>query len=371
MNQYLCSKNKINMKILQRVDWNILNVYIDNNLITANKHPEYDIWILNYSPKVQSKKFWDEYTLSCRGLVIDAEGNILARPFQKFKNFEEHDPSEIDMSMDYEVFEKMDGSLIILFYYAPRMLWIVASRGSFISEQSIEAKNMLKNVNHNKLDKNSTYLFEIIYDSNRIVVDYGNKRELVLLTRIETLTGFELFYDDLVAKYSTIFTVVEKYDLKVTDLNELKRIEEENKEGFVVRFSNGFRVKVKFNEYIRLHGILTNVSNLTVWEHLKNNYDFDALLDRVPDEFYDWLMKTVDKLQLNFNEIERLALKEFHRIYYVNNITDRKEFAMEAIKTNYRSILFKLYDKRPYDDIIWKTIRPEHSKPFKDGYEIS
>ncbi len=359
------------MKILEKIDWNTLNVYIDNSLITANKHPEYDLWILNYSPKVQSKKFWDDYTLSCRGLVIDAEGNILARPFQKFKNFEEHDPSEIDLNQDYEIFEKMDGSLIILFYYAPRMTWIVASRGSFISEQSIEAQKMLGDSIYENLNKNCTYLFEIIYDTNRIVVDYGDRRELVLLSRIETKLGIELFYDDLVSLYSKYFTVVKKINIKITDLNDLKKLEEENKEGFVVRFFSGFRVKVKFSEYIRLHGILTNVSNITIWEHLKNNYDFDSLLDRVPDEFYDWLNKTVNKLQLEYNEIERLALKEFIRIYHVNNIIERKDFAMEAIKTNYRSILFKLYDKKSYDEIIWKMIRPEFSKPFKNGYELN
>ena len=212
---------------------------------------------------------------------------------------------------------------------------------------------------------------------NRIVVDYGNMYDLILLSRIETKTGFELFYDDLVSIYSKYFTVVKKFDIKINNLNDLKKLEVDNKEGFVVKFANGFRVKVKFAEYIRLHGILTNVSNLTVWEHLKNNYDFDALLDRVPDEFYDWLKRTTKVLQSEFNEIERLALKEFVRIYHVNGIgmnpnrteeENRRDFAMEAIKTEYRSILFKLYDKRPYDEIIWKSIRPEFSKPFSKNY---
>jgi len=358
------------MKLLAKVDWNVLNTYVDNNLIIANKHPEYDIWILNYSPKAQSKKFWDEYTLSCRGMVIDADGNILARPFQKFKNYEEHDPSEIDMSQKFDIFEKMDGSLIIVFYYEPRMEWIVASRGSFISEQSLEAKKMLDVNVYDKLSKIDTYLFEILYPENRIVVDYGNRRELVLLARIETKTGFELYYEDLAQWYSKWFTVVKKYDIKnVKNLIELKALEEDNREGFVIRFTNGFRVKVKFTEYIRLHGILTNVSNLTVWEHLKNHYNFDELLDRVPDEFYDWLNRTVKVLQLEFNEIERLALVEFVRIYHVNGVVERKDFAAEAVKFEHRSILFKLYDKRQYDDYIWKQIRPTYSKPFKDGYE--
>ena len=96
------------MEKLKKIDWKVLQDYVDNSLIIANKHPEYDLWILNYSPKVQSKKFWDEYTLSCRGLVIDVEGNIIARPFEKFKNYEEFDPKEINWSEDFDVFEKMD-----------------------------------------------------------------------------------------------------------------------------------------------------------------------------------------------------------------------------------------------------------------------
>ena len=356
---------------LERINWTVLNQYIEQSLIVANKHPEYDIWILNYSPKAQSKKFWDDYTMSCRGMVIDAEGNILARPFQKFKNFEEHDPSEIDMSIPFVIYEKMDGSLIIVFYYEPKMEWIVASRGSFISEQSIEAKKIL-GLKNEKLQKDCTYLFEVLYPENRIVVNYGDRRELILLSRVQTSTGNEIFHVDLVRLYSNLFTIVKLYDIKgIKKLSDLKELEEDNREGFVIRFANGFRVKVKFSEYVRLHGILTNVSNLTVWEHLRDNYEFDELLDRVPDEFYSWLNKTVVKIQADFNDIERLALLEFIRIYHVNEITERAKFAEQAKESKYCSILFRLYDRRSYANIIWKQVRPVYSKPFKNGYKYT
>ena len=358
------------MKYLVKVDWDVLNEYIDNSLIVANKHPEYDIWILNYSPKAQSKKFWDIYTTSCRGLVIDADGNILSRCMKKFKNFEEHDPSEIDMSKNFEIFEKMDGSMISIFHFKARMEWIVASRGSFISEQSIGAKKLINNTIYENLDKNYTYIFEYLAPENRIVVDYGNRRELVLLTSINTATGEEIPHDSLVKVYSDYFTVVKKYDIpnikNIKDLQALKEIE--NKEGYVFRRGD-FRFKWKFSEYVRLHGILTNVSNLTVWEHMKNNYEFDELLDRVPDEFFKWLKRTVAKLQSDYNDIERQALLEFVRIYHINDITDRSLFAEQAKQSKHQSVLFKLYDKRQYSDIIWKQIRPVYSKPFKDGYE--
>ena len=357
------------MELLLKVDWNILNNYINESLIVANKHPEYDIWILNYSPKAQSKKFWDVYTMSCRGMVIDADGNILARPFQKFKNFQEYEAGEIDLTQPFEIYEKMDGSLIIVFYYKLRMEWIVASRGSFISEQSIEAKKMI-GLKTAKLNENCTYLFEAIYPENRIVVDYGDKRELVLLTNLITATGEEIPHATLVKLYSDLFSVVRLYDFNIKNIRDLKELEEtENKEGYVFRAPDGFRFKWKFSEYVRLHAILTNVSNLVVWEHMRDNYEFDELLDRVPDEFYNWLKRTAAKLQADFNEIERQALLEFVRIYHVNEITERRKFAEQAKLSKHVSILFKLYDRRPYAKIIWKQVRPVYSKPFKDGYE--
>ena len=359
-------------EFLEKVDWNVLNEYIENNLIVSNKHPEYDIWILNYSPKAQFQKFWDVYTTSCRGLIIDADGNILARPMKKFKNYEEYDPSEIDMSQNFEVFEKMDGSMIIIFFNKAVNQWIVASRGSFISEQAMEATKILneKTINPlNYLNKLLTYIYEIIYENNRIVVNYGNMRDLILLTVIDTKTGVELDYETM-SNYGRYFTIVKKYDLgNVKDLSELKKLEEENKEGFVVKFSNNFRVKLKFSEYIRLHSIVTNVSNVTVWEHLKNNYDFNILLDRVPDEFFSKIDKIKKELELEFQYVELCVIKDFIRICHINEISDRKEFANEAMKTKHRSILFKLYDKKPYDDLIWKEIKPVFGKPFKDGYE--
>jgi len=207
---------------------------------------------------------------------------------------------------------------------------------------------------------------------NRIVVDYGNMYDLVLLTVIDTVSGNELSHDMVEKMYSKYFTVVKKFQFKTfTELREMIMSGEDNKEGFVIRFASGLRMKMKYAEYCRLHVILTNVSNLTIWEHLMNNYDFDILYDRIPDEFYNWLKRTINKIQSDFNEIERQALKEFYRIYYVNGIILRKDFAMEAMKTKHQSILFKLYDKRSYDDIIWKQVRPIYSKPFRDGFEVA
>ena len=69
------------------------------------------------------------------------KGRIVARPFKKFFNLSD---GRTDITGEYEIYEKMDGSLGILFFYEGE--WILASRGSFTSEQAIEGKKILDDI---------------------------------------------------------------------------------------------------------------------------------------------------------------------------------------------------------------------------------
>jgi RNA ligase len=252
----------------------------------------------------------------------------------------------------------MDGSLGILYWIGDKPF--IATRGSFESDQAIYATNIL----HNRykyvipnLDKSKTYLFEIIYPENRIVVDYGNVDDLVLLAVIEKETGLDCELEPLG------FPIVKRYD-GIKDINELKKLEQKNKEGFVVRFENGFRLKVKFEEYVRLHRILTNVSSRTIWQTLVDGGNLDEILDRVPDEFYDWVKETRINLEINYRLIEEESNKAFHRFFHWKMGDTRAEFAEYAKKQKYPAILFKMLDKKNYDNIIWRIIEPKYEKPF-------
>lgn len=353
-------------EILTKIDWIIINDYLDRDLIISNQHPTEMLWVLNYSKTCQYEQKWDDITLSCRGLVIDLNGNIVSRCMRKFFNLEEHNKSEIPSDLPFEAYEKMDGSCIYLFNYKNN--WTAISRGSFESDQAIKANEMLKNKNLDILDKSKTYMFEILYNSNRIVVDYGNTEDLVLLGVVDTKTGEEESYERMVKSYSNEFTVVKRYDeLSNVDVRELKNLEEDNREGFVIKYSNGFRVKVKFSEYVRLHRILTNVSSKSIWEALKNGDDLDDIVDAVPDEFFNWVKETKRSFLAEFSRIERDALKEFHRLYIIERKTLKKDFAMVAKDHKFSGLLFNLYDGRTdYSDKIWKMLKPKYEKPFAD-----
>jgi RNA ligase len=331
----------------------LLKQMLDEKLVSVQKHPKADLFIYNYSPKVQYDRLWNEITLQTRGLILDAEMNVIARPFGKFFNLEEHQPEEIP-KLAFDVFEKMDGSLGILYWLND--MPFISTRGSFESEQSIKATEILHKRYSDtfiRLDKNSTYLFEIIYPQNRIVVDYGDIEDLFLLARIDNATG-----QDLPIYESTGFPIVKRFD-GINELQQLKSLEVENKEGFVVRFKNGFRVKMKFAEYVKLHRIITGVSNIAIWEYLAEGKSFEELLKKVPDEFYNWVKKIQSEIVNEFDKI----LTESKSVF--KELETRKETALYFQKQKYPSVLFSMLDGKAPDKIIWKMVRPKYSKPYK------
>lgn len=342
-----------------------LEKYHKDGLLHKQTHPTLDLTIWNYSPRVQYERLWDDITIQCRGLVTNSKGDVVARPFKKFFNYEEHKPEDLP-NEDFEVYEKMDGSLGILFNYNGE--WILATRGSFTSSQSIKGHELLENYDYNRLDKNYTYLFEIIYPENRIVC-YYDYEDLILLGVIHTKTGEEVNIHNDNNEDIRLKNLIRNLNFKIVMLYKtwgegydlLKEEISKDKEGYVIRFKSGFRMKIKGDEYIRLHRILTNISNRDIWEYLKDNKPFDELLEKVPDEFNDWVKETIKDLQNKFDTIKTNVENDF------KELINKKEFA-EKIKDNpNRSFLFKRLDSysNQLNEMIWDSIYPTYSKPFK------
>jgi RNA ligase len=300
--------------------------------------------------------------MDCRGLVLDSEGNVIAKPFRKFFNMEEHKPEEIP-NEPFEVFEKMDGSLGILFNYKGE--WILSTKGSFNSDQAIKGMEIAKRYNYDKICiPGFVYLFEIIYPENRIVVNYGTDERLVLLSIVNP-EGKELDYDEIEIDG---WDIVNRYD-GIRDYSELKSKISQNDEGFVIRFRSGFRMKIKGDEYVRLHRILTGFSNITIWEYLKDKRDFNEFLDRVPDEFDSWVRNTVEDIKNEYEMINSEYKWIFQVLMRSSQSETKKGFAEMAKKYKHPSILFKMFDGKEYSNYIWKQIRPNYQKPFRKELE--
>ncbi|RZU36034.1 RNA ligase [Streptomyces sp. BK022] len=328
--------------------------------------------IFNYTNQTQYEGAWNEVTKQTRGLIIDSKTEkIVSRPFQKFFNYEQlnHADQADLMHHEVETFKKWDGSLGVG-YTLNTGEFRIATRGSFTSPQAEHANRILTE-RYPTFEPilGLTYLFEIVYPANRVVVDYKDLDDLVLLAVINTATGLTLAHGD----YDWPGPVNQPVHYKSLGevLAKVENWPDKNAEGFVVRFPhNDLRVKFKYDEYKRLHRILTNVSTLSVWEALAAGQGIGEFIDHVPDEFYSWVHQQVHRLEADFDREHAAVLDDYE--YIVRRLrrpeTDgkkrRKEFALQAQTTPYPGLLFRLYDGHDITADVWKRVRPEFEKPF-------
>lgn len=277
----------------------------------------------------------NEATLNCRGLIT-YKNEIIARGFSKFFNWEElgHERQgkiQEQKGIKINVTWKMDGSLGIL-YVNPKGQWAVSTRGSFDSPQAKRATELLHDEKVygtktiKQLDPSLSYLVEIIFPENRIVVDYGDKNQLILLAVLDTGTGATILPNTQFSKLG--FPLVEQFEIKDQefDLKELHNLllkqSKPNAEGFVVHIvsdAGESRFKVKFQQYKSLHIAKSKLSNKQIWSILscpfqvenkekKNDFeldlDWDSFIKIVPDEAHEWIRDQVEKLTTARNKLE-------------------------------------------------------------------
>lgn len=351
--------------------------------VTARPHESLPYVIYNYSPETQFSKKWNRVTRACRGLILDNDYNIIARPWEKFFNL-----GEVELPFQFtdpvEVMDKADGSLGILYpSFHPDGLdvyWNIATRGSFHSKQAAVGTRIYREkYSHMDPMPGYTMLFEIIYPANRIVLDYGDMEDLMLLGAVETQTGYYLgpreaksmwrergHLDPNYLRYAEWpGPVVETYDYPdvTTALGEMGR---KNKEGYVVRRGN-FIVKIKEPDYLDLHRLVTNCSPRTVWEQLREGKSVTEICSAFPDEFHgmvkgfaeplvDAHARRVDEIFRGYSEV----MQQAHRLITPGgNPLTRGDYARLFKKHKDAKYYFSLLDDRRIGDVVWTELKPK------------
>lgn len=160
---------------------------------------DYEGLLLNtYSSITEVSNVWDTYPVlrHFRGLILDTKGNIVARPFSKTHKAGEEIPLEQLRIVPEKVFEKLNGSLVIAYFW--KDAWRVATKFSFENKDYTKpASTMLSRMNTSVFDPSRTYCFEIILPNDSHIVDYKGKQSLVLLNSIVTQTGVADDWEDV------------------------------------------------------------------------------------------------------------------------------------------------------------------------------
>ena len=352
-----------------------LEGYIQAGLLRKTKHPDLDLFLWKYSEKCQYEKAWTPTLRQMRGVVLDGEGNRVTRPFDKFFNFTKLGNEELfdDLNQsvsiyeNYQILSKLDGSLITVTNNQKYGL-IVTSSGSFESVHVGWAKELLETkypLVH--FPYNQTYCLELIHPENRIVVNYGKRKELVLLSVNSVESGVEMRYSDMVGLG---LPVVGRDFRPIGEI--LKEVDDpfKNEEGFVFRFQHKpflkpYRIKLKLSEYVILHKSFTDISNRTIWKALAHGMSVVETLDNIPDE----MMASVRAVELDLkHQFDKLMWKVYAAFTQtqVEGLEDRKAFALYVLK-EYKDLapmLFCLRDGHDQKarDLVWKSIYPEKAQ---------
>ena len=414
------------MKLGQLLDIRLLRPLIVNRHILLRTHPNLPMAILNYSNSCLFEDFWPHEVQCCRGLVIHTcpshlttgvceECEIAARPFHKFFNLNhasQPDYHEENLpKVEPTVTEKVDGWFGILWrskqYGQPLSMvpnwdaenkchWGIASRGSFDSVGADFASGRLgKLIKYgaiNEFPKGYSPIFEIVCRETKVVVDYPFEG-LVLLGCVNIETGEELPYDDLQLVWAKIAGYakdgrpwIRLAKAHRIGLDQVKGIHNswdvKNMEGLVLTYPRPgtfpIKVKVKFEEYKRLHRIITGVTPQMIWESV-NDPMAKWVGPEVPEHFRKWALLHRDKMysqfQIKLREAIRVAEDPTLNVVGCNleDKNDRKRlFALLTVNSpEYATIAMSLLDGHIYDahKAIWRSIRPVGREEvfYRDG----
>lgn len=273
-----------------------------------------------------------------RGLILDRYDNwkIVARPFGKFFNVSEPLAHKLDWNRA-RVFEKVDGSLCVLYFY--KNTWHVATTGTpdaggevngfdFTFEDLFWITYHTNATAHFNGNPAFTYMFELTSPYNQVVVRHSEPK-LTLLAIRHKESGLEMDINGL-----SIFGIqaAKSFDLNNLDeINEfVKNIDPFKQEG-VVAFDGVRRLKIKSDKYVEYH-------------HLRSSFNpknaVNLILMNEIDEFVSYFPEftnVIAELQAKVNDFCQKTNDFYNKI---KDLGTQKEFALEAVKNSNSSVLF-------------------------------
>ena len=391
------------MKLPELLDTKLLWEHIQAGVVSRMQHPEYkELWVYNYTHVAQHDNIWDNVTEQCRGLICRQDcatsdwpmwlldhQEVIARPFRKFFNLNtSFRPETLEANLPSwkpRVLEKLDGSLGILFWHQSfaRREPHIATRGSFASEQAIWATKWYRAKFGNwpiadsaSWPEGYTPLFEIIYDENRIVVNY-DFQGLVLLGLVNIETGNELPPEEVAtwASKNALRTPQEYIGKSISDCQSEKTA---NIEGFVLQYGQQneypLRLKIKTEDYVRLHKVITGLNPKGIWEHLSQGFDQEALwMPAIQNKpFVSWCQGWIKTFQEMYAKYESEAITGFGRATVgalqslrLQDAPDarliRKTYALAFQKEDakYHGCFFAMLEGKDYKKHLWKLLEPK------------
>jgi hypothetical protein len=333
-----------------------------------------NFFLLNYS-QIDSPKM-DPIVAECRGIILDWDLHVLRRPFDRFFNYGE---AGTDKSFDFNgsiCYEKVDGSIVPVWYNGFDGEWAAGTRGTAFAETECASGRVFSDLITDTLGFTPhyllasaekmlqvslnmyTFIFELCTPENRVVTRYPESFMALLAIRNNVSGRYKS--QDSIAFFHNLFRHIQitasipasirlpkTYDIYDIDsarfsLKDLDALDE----GYV--FYNPKtqdRVKVKNPSYVAIHHIRDNgnMNPRRICDLVFLN-ETDEYLQYFPEDtkfFSPWINA--------YNEFHRTALE----IYEKNkHIESQKEFALQVKDLPYSGLLFQMRQGKSFSESI-------------------
>lgn len=314
--------------------------------------------LFNYTLGATMSHRWNWFERVSRGLILHQQtGEVVGRGFDKFFNYgEQYDGIPIPRDTEVQLItEKMDGSLGIL-YRPLKGGYAIATRGAFDSDQAQWATAHLAQFHplDAVLPPECSLLFEIIYPENRIVVDYGDQKMLVLLAARNIHTGAyfdEAFVDGIANIYHFPRPQVYQMPQDAKAIAEMVSAWDCNTEGVVAQFDDGSRWKFKAESYVKVSRLLMRLAPRRILQAVQDG-TMDDILPLLPLHIQREVVKLLDEIAATHARIRH----DMQAIFQELVPCPRAEFA-EWVLTFHQDVahyLFRLYLGQDLEPDIFK-----------------
>jgi hypothetical protein len=311
--------------------------------IKATRHQQHpNLYLFKYNQF--DSPFHEPVVQEARGIILDSADNwnVVAMPYTKFFNHGEPLAAEIDWNTA-EVYEKLDGSLITMYFYADQ--WHVSTSGvpdatcktafdltfGELFWQTFASEGMDKD----DFSPEHCYMFELCAPQNRVVVKHAEPR--IYLHGIRNVKSLR---EEDPHQYSWLARMA-PFLLGLRSLSDclltVKALDPLASEGYVVRDKQFRRLKIKSPAYLALHhakdGLMSRKA-IALLIRDGEEKEFATALESFPE-----LKDDFDALVTRYRHLVEGA--EYHLKTY-NDIEDQKQFALAVRGIENNGALFAL-----------------------------
>ena len=301
---------------------NEIKKFVEENprLVTRKESKRYPgLFVLKYAKRVFYDNLWhtSPLLLDLRGLVVDSEYNLIARPFTKIFNYGENGTGgNWSDASSVTVTRKVNGFMATVTRYKDQV--IISTTGSLDSDFVGYAEKYLLGITASMIRPHVSYMFEIVHPDDPHIIPEAEGAHL--LAAVEHDNGNHhysftqsILMEDAQVNFEPLGIHIESpKDGYTFTFGDIKKIVKSCKhEGFViVNLKNNETIKIK-SPYYLFNKFLARVGT----EKLISGFKQGTIKQRIDEEYYPIIDRLkeygIDKFTEQTEQQRLITLKQW------------------------------------------------------------